>query len=165
MFTNLKKGLYLSSIFLIVASCKPKQEDPGPSKAEVRQAIDHQNQVFMDSYRDGDLETTAGLYTEKGTVMAPHMKAVTGHEGIQHLMAGMHQSGITEVELGTDELHLLSDGAIEIGHYAVKVGNGQVVDNGKSMVYWKKEGDNWLMYRDMWNSNRPQATPDGNQSE
>jgi len=81
------------------------------------------------------------VYTEKGKVMAPNMKTVTGHEGIKQLMTGMQKSGITEVELGTEKLHLLNNVVIEVGHYAVKVGNSQVVDNDKSMVYWKKDGD------------------------
>lgn len=154
-----KRGAYLSLILLAFVACKPKSKDQGPSKAEVRQAIDHQNQAFMDSFRNSNFNKTASLYTEDGKIMAPNMKTVSGREAIEQLMQGMHKSGITEVDLGTDELHLVSDGAIEVGHYQVKAGNGQVVDNGKSMVYWKKDGNKWYMYRDMWNSNRPPASP------
>lgn len=164
MLNNLKKGVYLGSMLLIMAGCQSKQ-NKGSSIEQVRQAINHQNQVFMDSYKNNDLDTFADLYTEHGKMMPPNMEAVSDHDGIKRLMQGMQKSGVSAIEIGTDELYLVSDGAVEVGHYTVKVGDGQVVDNGKSMVYWKKDGDTWRMFRDIWNSNRPPAPSSNNQSE
>ncbi|MGD8428182.1 MAG: nuclear transport factor 2 family protein [Balneolaceae bacterium] len=164
MINIVRKGAYFSSILFVLASCQPKQ-GVKPSKEAVMKAVEHQNEIFMNSYRNGNFKTTSGLYTEDAKVMAPKMESVSGREGIAHLMQGMQESGITAIELGTDELYITGQGAIEVGHYAVKVGNGQVVDNGKSMVYWKKDGDTWRMFRDIWNSNRSPASSDKNQSE
>jgi len=161
MITKLKRSAYFSIVLLTFLACQSKQ-DSGLSKATVLKAIKHQNKVFMDSFKKNNPDKIAGLYTKDGKVLAPNMRIVSGREGIKHMMQGMHNSGISEVDLGISELHLEGNSAIEIGHYKIKIENGQVLDKGKTMVYWKKDGDTWRMYRDMWNSNGPPSSSDGN---
>jgi len=35
---------------------------------------------------------------------------------------------------------------------------GSTMDEGKYIVIWKREGDGWKLYRDMWSSDSPQRT-------
>ena len=45
--------------------------------------------------------------------------------------------------------------ALEVGTYTL-VGEAEtVLDRGKIMVLWKREGDVWKMHRDTWNSSVP----------
>jgi len=160
MITKLKRSAYFSIIFLSFIACQSEQNS-GPTKAEVKKAISQQNKVFMDSFQSSNLDKFASLYTKDGKALPPNMKTVSGREGIKHMVQGMHNSGISEVDISTDELHLEGNSAIEVGHYKVKIENGQVLDKGKTMVYWKKEGDTWRMYRDMWNSNGASSSSGG----
>jgi ketosteroid isomerase-like protein len=32
---------------------------------------------------------------------------------------------------------------------------GQVIDNGKYVVLWRREAGQWKLHRDIWNSSQP----------
>ena len=43
----------------------------------------------------------------------------------------------------------------EGGAYVIKAKDGSVADRGKYVVVWKKVGGNWMLHRDIWNTNMP----------
>jgi ketosteroid isomerase-like protein len=63
--------------------------------------------------------------------------------------------GIKTARLETVETEGHGDTAIEIGKYSLRGEAGKVFDNGKYVVIWKQEGDQWKLHRDIWNSSLP----------
>jgi ketosteroid isomerase-like protein len=63
--------------------------------------------------------------------------------------------GIAEATLKTIELEAHGDTANEIGAYTLRAGDGGVLDQGKYVVIWKREGGQWKLHRDIWNSSLP----------
>ena len=44
-----------------------------------------------------------------------------------------------------------ADMVVETGTYSLS-NNKQPIDVGRYIVVWKKEGEKWKIYRDIWNS-------------
>ena len=47
--------------------------------------------------------------------------------------------------------------AYEVGTYAMKTKDGKVADRGKYCVVWKRVNGRWLLHRDIWSTNLPEA--------
>ena len=47
--------------------------------------------------------------------------------------------------------------AYEVGAYALKTKDGKVADRGKYCVVWKRVNGQWLLHRDIWTTNLPEA--------
>jgi len=50
--------------------------------------------------------------------------------------------------------------AFEVGEAPVFGPEGQQLDNSKYIVIWKKNGDDWKMHRDIYNSSNPITEPE-----
>ena len=64
----------------------------------------------------------------------------------------MFDSGVKGVALTTLEVDDLGDTANEAGNLEIRGADGQVLDQAKYVVIWKKEGGSWKLHRDIWNS-------------
>ncbi len=46
---------------------------------------------------------------------------------------------------------------MEQGRYELADADGNVADHGKYIVIWKRDGDDWKLHRDIWNTSTPPA--------
>jgi ketosteroid isomerase-like protein len=67
----------------------------------------------------------------------------------------MIDAGATGLTLTAVEVEAHGDTAHEVGTWVLKAKDGTAVDNGKYIVIWKKEGGQWRLHRDIWNSSTP----------
>jgi ketosteroid isomerase-like protein len=67
--------------------------------------------------------------------------------------------GIKEATLDTVEVEAHGDAAYEVGRYTLKGDGGQLLDQGKYVVIWKRVGGQWRLHRDIWNSSLPAGQP------
>jgi ketosteroid isomerase-like protein len=49
------------------------------------------------------------------------------------------------------------DTALEVETYALIGEGGKTLDTGKYVVVWKRQGGQWKIHRDIWNTNAPAA--------
>ena len=119
---------------------------------ELNQAIAAANQSFMSTFGRGDSAGIAALYTADGQLLPSNMDVVTGHDGIQAFWQGAIDMGIKQANLKTVELEDHGDTAVEVGRYELGDGAGNVLDHGKYVVVWKRQGDGWKLHRDIWNT-------------
>jgi ketosteroid isomerase-like protein len=63
--------------------------------------------------------------------------------------------GIKTAKLETIELEGQGDAALEVGKYTLSGEGGMVIDSGKFIVVWKKQGGKLKLHRDIWNSSMP----------
>jgi ketosteroid isomerase-like protein len=90
-------------------------------------------------------------------VLPPNAELVRGVDATRGLWAEILKLGVAEVRLDTVDLEEHGDLAIEVGRATLFGSGGEVVDEGKYLVVWKKDAGTWKMYRDVWNSTRPAA--------
>lgn len=122
--------------------------------ANAKTEIEDANRVFMELVAKGDSAGLAGLYATEAKVMFPEAPAVVGKANIQSLFSGMLSSGITKVDLKTNDVFGAGDFLVEDGEVQIYA-KDQVVGSEKYLVLWKKEDGKWKLFRDIMNSNAP----------
>lgn len=125
------------------------------SSTEIFNTILAAEKTFMDIYRQGDAAGMAALYTENGQLMPPNSDFLTGPPVIQEWFQGIMDMGIKDIKLETLEVERHGDTASEVGRYTLEGEGGQVLDQGKYVVNWKQEADQWKLHRDIFNTSMP----------
>jgi uncharacterized protein (TIGR02246 family) len=128
-----------------------------PSATDIREAIAAANQSLMATFARGDAAGVAAHYTANGQLLPPNSDAVGGRQAIQAFWQGAMDMGIKSVNLEIAEAEGHGETAHEVGRYTLQAEGGQVLDQGKYVVIWKREGGQWKLHRDIWNSSRPAA--------
>ena len=122
---------------------------------DVQSLIASVNQKFMDAFSRSDAASIADLYTEDTKLLPPGFPMMTGKEAVQSFWQGAMNSGIKEARLETIELESEGNLASEIGRFALTVqiqGSEITTMEGKYVVVWKKQGGNWKLHVDIWNT-------------
>jgi len=89
------------------------------------------------------------LYTENGNC-SREQRLHHRQEGHPGLLEGRHGHGDQERKLETIELDEHGNSAYEVGKYTLSGAGGQVLDQGKYIVIWKKQHGEWKLHRDIW---------------
>jgi len=125
------------------------QSDITAAKAE----IDKANKKLMDSVAAGDSGAIASLYTADAKLMFTGKPAIVGRENIQAAFSEILKSGVSRIELKTQEIFGTGDLLAEEGEVTVYV-NSNAVAEEKYIILWKREDGEWKLFRDIANSNR-----------
>lgn len=127
--------------------------------SDIREAIDAANRNFMSTFARGDSAGIAALYTSDGQLLPTGTDVVTGPQSIQSFWQAVMGMGIKDAVLETVELEAHDDSAYEVGRYTLRGDGGQLIDQGKYIVLWKRADGRWKLHRDIWNSSLPAAPP------
>jgi uncharacterized protein (TIGR02246 family) len=122
---------------------------------DIRGAIANANKDFMVTFSQGDAAGMADLYTDEGQVLPPNSDFVIGKEAIQAFWQALMDMGIKEAKLDIVEVEEQDDLAVEVSKYTLQGEEGQVLDQGKYIVIWKREDGQWKLHRDIFNSSLP----------
>ena len=120
------------------------------SAADVRPAIEAANKKFEAAASRGDGPGTAALYTAAAQLLPAQSQAVSGTQAIGQFWQAAYDAGIKAVSLTTEEAEGHGNTAHEVGKYELRGADGKVLDHGKYVVIWKKEGASWKLHRDIW---------------
>jgi ketosteroid isomerase-like protein len=132
---------------------------PASAADEVDEAIGAVNEAFEAAIGRADAAGVAALYTANGQALPPQSDVATGRPAIAGVWQAGIDAGIAGVSLETVEIEHHGNTAHEIGTFELRREDGTVLDRGKYVVIWKKEGDSWKLHRDIWNSSVAPATP------
>lgn len=135
-------GLVLSLVFLAGS--------PASAADDVRPAIEAANKKFEAAVARGDGPGTAALYTATGQLLPAQSDFVSGTPAIGQFWQTVFNSGIKGASLTTVEVEGHGNTAHEVGKYELRGADGKVLDHGKYVVIWKKEGPFWKLHRDIW---------------
>ena len=125
------------------------------AQSNVRATIEAANTRFGAALAAGKPADLAALYTTDAMAFPPGSDIVRGRDAIQKMWQGVIDSGVKSAELTTTEVDSQGTVAHEVGNYAMKDGSGKVLDRGKYVVIWKRDGAAWRIHRDIWNSSMP----------
>jgi uncharacterized protein (TIGR02246 family) len=121
--------------------------------ANVRSAIEAQGQKWDAALKKGDAAAMAALYTTDAEAFPPNADVARGRDAIQKLFQSFLDGGVAASKLTTREVGSAGDTAWETGTYEMSGKDGKPVDQGKYVVVWKRVQGQWLLHRDIWNSN------------
>lgn len=133
------------------------QTPPNKGGGNVRAAIEAGDKKFVEGAAKKDASIIATAYTPDAQAFPPHSDVVKGRPALQKLWQSVFDSGIAALELNTIEVESAGDLAYESGTYIMKTKDGKVADRGKYCVVWKRVGGEWLLHRDIWSTNLPEA--------
>ena len=106
----------------------------------------------------GNAAKTATFYTADATFMPPNEPVVKGRSNIQAWFQKQIDAGASSLKLQPTESRISGDLAFEAGTYTfgIKPKTGDAMtDTGKYIVVLKKEGSEWKISHDIFNSDMP----------
>lgn len=126
-------------------------------KPTLAETIKANNKTLGALLAAGDAKGMAALYTRTAVLMPPNAKACKGPRAIAAFWAGAIGMGVKGASLRTVDLEQHGTTAIERGEATLKGDKGVVLDKAKYVVVWKREGKEWKLHLDIFNSNNPAA--------
>jgi ketosteroid isomerase-like protein len=151
--------------FAFVA-CNEKASDTtiAADSTEKKESVDYKavinetNKQFTSAALKGDSAAFVSLYHPDAQIFPPNGEMVIPRQ-MGSMMAGFQKMGVTSFDLQTKEIFEGDDDVVtEVGTYTMSDGK-KFNDKGKYIVVWKKDGDKWKLYRDIWNSDNPPPPP------
>jgi uncharacterized protein (TIGR02246 family) len=133
----------------------PSPKPASPQAPTPKAAIEAANARFAADFAKGDAAAVASHYTAGGHAFPPNGDVARGRDAIAKLWKGAMDSGVKGVKLTVVEVEARGDTAHEVGTYALVGEGGKALDNGKYIVIWKREGGQWKIHRDIWNTSLP----------
>ena len=97
-------------------------------------------------------------YTQNAKVFPPNSDAVIGIPAIAEMVSLYMKFKIQELRIESTAIYGNEDHMIDEGKYFMRYGKNNIIDTGKQINVWKKEGGEWQVYNNMWNSNTPLTT-------
>jgi uncharacterized protein (TIGR02246 family) len=153
---TLSSLLAATILALFAAGC---QTAPKPDPAALHTAIEAANRQFMDAFSRKDAAAIGMLYAEDALVLPPGAPEVAGRAAIESMWKSVLALPLAEFELKTSDVGGGVETAWESGRYRMLQNDGSLSDAGKYVVVWKQVEGGWKVYRDIWNSDVPSATP------
>ena len=131
--------------------CKKRKNTQKLSDEEQIRAV---AKSFSVAYLKQDYEAITKIYTNNAKIFPNNTPIIKGYEAIKKRWSG--SSGYTPIEheIIPEEIVVLGDTAHDYGIYKGKNKNDdgtEVTYKGKYVVIWKKVGNEWKMYLDIWN--------------
>ena len=121
--------------------------------------LDDMSRKFEEHLRKGEVEAAGAMYAEDGVVLPPNHARIQGRAAIAAFFKEMTDAGFSLRIAATDSW---MEGALAArsGTYVVLDKEQKEVEHGKWVEVWKKGADGqWLMVRDIWNSDDPPPPP------
>jgi uncharacterized protein (TIGR02246 family) len=126
-----------------------------PAFAQSKAAIQGLDDTWAEAFNKGDAAALAAMYTGDAYVLPPGAEMVRGRNAIEALWrANMQQIGDIKCT-AIDVKPLGRNAAREIGNCSFKT-KAQPPQDGalKYAVVWEKEGGQWKLLQDIWNTNK-----------
>lgn len=120
--------------------------------SDARAAIEAAGKRFAGLAKQGDAAGLAAMYTVDAQALPPQAELVSGRADIQKLWQGFLDAGFRDIRFTVLEVQQHGNFAYEVGRYELRDSTGNVADNGKYIVVWKKQGKEWKLHRDIWNT-------------
>jgi ketosteroid isomerase-like protein len=122
---------------------------------EAKKAIAESNASYFESFVKNDSSIFINSYAENACILAPNVPAACGHEAFAKFFRSAYQDyGLRNGKFITTNVY--GDGkeyVTEEGFWQSFNAKGELFDDGKFLVLWKKTKSGWKMFRDSFSSN------------
>jgi len=153
------KGLIVSSVLLVLISCKKEESSATAIDiSKIKEEIQAKENEFAATYNAGVMKEI-GYFADDATTFPQNSQPITGKEAIIKYL----KSHIDTVSKGkkitftTNEVFVSKEGeqVVEIGNYTVEDSTETVVNSGNYMTLFVKKDGKYYCLRDMSTSDLP----------
>ncbi|GGA97634.1 hypothetical protein GCM10011511_21210 [Puia dinghuensis] len=127
---------------------------------EAKKSIAESNAIYFESFVKNDSSIFINSYAENACILAPNAPAACGREAFAKFFRSAYQDyGLRNGKFITTNVY--GDGkeyVTEEGFWQSFNAKGELFDDGKFLVLWKKTKSGWKMFRDSFSSNHGFAT-------
>ena len=154
--SHLKVNFCWSLIFLSFAciwtGCNSNQHVKSFSLDEVKSFIGRQNTQYNERFSASIPEALQSRYTTDACIFPPGQPRICGIPGITSFFYSNGENRGMKIQF--DQIKILGNEfqITEEGEYKMYGKLGQLLDIGKFLTLWKKEGETWKIYREIWNT-------------
>ena len=147
--------IHLAPWFLLLAvagfaGCEgTKTADPFPQAAA---------DGWLGAFNSGDVAGLALMYSEDAQMLPPDEPVASGHAAIEAFWQ-TYNPGQVRIEVSEVDTRKLGEYWFREGPYKAEFPDEGEPRVGKFIELWKNEGNNWLLFRQMWNRNAPPPAP------
>jgi ketosteroid isomerase-like protein len=147
---NSKKMLPLLAVLLVGVNFIASAQLTAAKKA-----IAESNDRYFTSFVKNDSSIFINSYAEDACILAPNTPAACGREAFAkffreaYLNYGLRNGKFITTNIYGDGIEYLT----EEGLWQSFNAKGELFDDGKFLVLWKKTGNGWKMFRDSFSSN------------
>jgi len=124
---------------------------------EAKKAIAESNAHYFQAFAKNDSAIFINSYAENACILAPNAPAACGRaEAAKFFRAAYRDYGLRNGKFITTNVY--GDGkeyVTEEGLWQSVNAKGEVFDDGKFLVLWRKTLGGWKMFRDSFSSNHP----------
>jgi uncharacterized protein (TIGR02246 family) len=147
---------HLTMVALAISSLLlPIQEAMAAEANATREAIQVLERKYDAAYNSGDAAALASLYSDDAQIFAPDHEVIKGRHAIQEFWKGLIAASTAKNESTPIQIEDHGEVAIETGTWVGRNPDGDIAEQGKYMVVWKRDGARWKIHRETWNSVRP----------
>ncbi|GAB5400360.1 MAG: hypothetical protein Aureis2KO_19450 [Aureisphaera sp.] len=110
-------------------------------------------QVFSELVMNSDFEGIGNTYTEDAKIFPTNKAIIEGREAITDYWKLPEGTVISYHKIIPEEIKIIGDEAYDFGYYegATQKDGKESRWQGKYVIVWKKVGDDWKIYLDIWN--------------
>jgi ketosteroid isomerase-like protein len=149
--------LFISVVVLaILLSCRDQKKVQNTGLEEAKKAIAESNAIYFESFVKNDSSIFINRYAKDACIMAPNAVQIFGRDAAAKFFRAAYSNyGMRNGKFITTAVY--GDGVefvTEEGLWQSFNAKGELFDDGKFLVLWKKTPEGWKMFRDSFSSNR-----------
>ena len=131
--------------------CKKKNNTASEEDLKI---IKRNAAAFSKAYVAGDAKAVANLYTTDGKIFPGKNTIIEGHEKLETFWTSGGSSKLIAHKVSPEEVKIIGNYAYDYGYFsgsAEQKDGSQSDFGGNYVIIWKKVGEDWKMYLDIWN--------------
>jgi ketosteroid isomerase-like protein len=146
----------LIAFVLLLSSCNSNQKNETSNLDEAKKAIQESNSIYFSSFNKNDASIFVDRYADDASILLPNAPQIYGkEEAAKFFRTAYDEYGLRGGKFITTAVY--GDGVeyvTEEGLWQSFNAKGELMDDGKFLVLWKKTSKGWKMFRDSFSSNR-----------
>jgi ketosteroid isomerase-like protein len=124
---------------------------------DVRSIIEENNTRWEQAMIDKDVNTIMGMYADDVYSLPSYTPMMRGKSDLESHYRKEMESGFTFNEVNFNTVEVKQDGnlAVEVGTYEMSMSmptGEEMNDNGKYITVWERQGNDWKVIMEAWNS-------------
>jgi ketosteroid isomerase-like protein len=143
-------------LLIFTSACSWSQSRPANHLSEVKKAIAESNEIYFQAFAKNDVSIFVERYAEDACILAPNAEPLCGRANVAKFFHdaynnyGLRNGKFITTAIYGDAVEFVT----EEGRWQSFDAKGELFDDGKFLVLWKKTSTGWRMFRDSFSSNR-----------